>query len=185
MGSNHRPLVFTSSSTTELRRLGGFTTTSWMHGAPALCEGDEAKKRKPEVDVFRLPHERQRAHHLPNRSTVHHRVDANSHRLASERTIVLLDQLVGEAFAAKGLGDTPQRSFIRNRERDDDCRRVAGSLGGSMGGLGDLHPDGEVSANQRVEDTGRGLDRRRRRILTVDASCVFDGRAAPDPCQGV
>jgi hypothetical protein len=42
-----------------------------------------------------------------------------------------------------------------------------------VGGLRDLHPNGEVCADQRIENTGRsGVDRRGRRILTVDASVL-------------
>jgi hypothetical protein len=48
-----------------------------------------------------------------------------------------------------------------------------------VGGLSNLHPYGEVCANQRVENTGRSLlDRRCRRILSVRSSATILGTAA-------
>lgn len=121
----------------------------------------QLQKGQPKVDVFGLPHERQRAHHLSNRCTVFGWSHADGHSLARELANVFDDELVGQAVLAKRLGDTPQRSLIGNHQCDHDGRWVARGFRSRVSCLGDLRPIGEIAADNGVEDLRRAARRGR------------------------
>lgn len=74
----------------------------------------------------------------------------------------------------KDLGELSERSLVGHRKRDDDRRRVTGGFTRGVCCLGDLHPMGEISPDQRVEDLGRGGVGRSRLACTLVLALTVD-----------